>query len=319
MEDIYFRHSIQEFFTDITELQTNVLKQIPQVFETFDHQFDPVSCSRVLVMFTNPRDLVVVVALGTIAILLAIYFCAWLKAGPANQASSTGRKRRSPDPAPPVAVAPVVPRRKLFLSWAAVLHAVRSGAVTEEDLDTCLFCTSAGELALAEEFDRSWFERLYPPMAKALKEGRMICNNDTRHYNNTTVKEVNELLARNGVAPLSCVEDGTLEQIPLYSAVPSVSDRSLEVLWGAHPLRGDWRHCWGRTMEELEAEFGGDDDGDETAAKPSWTDELNRPIIDELRRKHDRPQTPEGADGEQAEGEGDDPADFWKKGRPTEE
>lgn len=272
-------------------------------------------------MITNPRDFVVVVALGTTAILLGIYICAWLKARPANQAADATRKRRSPAAAAPVTVAPVVPRRKLFLSWAAVLHAVRSGAVTEEELDNCLFCTSAGELALAEEYDRSWFERLYPPMAKALKEGRMICNNDTRHYNNTTVREVNELLARNGIAPLNCVEDGTLEQIPMYSAVPSVSDGSLEALWGAHPLRGDWQHCWGRTMEELEAEFGGDDGDDQTTAKPSWTDELNRPIIDELRRKHDRPQPTDGADGDAQTdgGEGDDPADYWKKGRPTDE
>lgn len=225
--------------------------------------------------------------------------------------------------------APPVPERKLFLSWAAVQRAVKSGAVTEERLDQCLFCTSVGELNLAEEFDAGWFDRLHPAFARAAKEGRLICNQDSERYNATAIWEVNLLLQRNGVAPLSCVDQmGTLEQIPMYSCVPSVSDGSMEVLWAAHPLRGDWRRCWGRSLEAIDEAFAELADEPERPSA-NWMQELNQPLIDEARRKFEKPQAddayftpggdlPEGYGKAEGDGESEDPADFWKKGRPHE-
>ncbi len=224
---------------------------------------------------------------------------------------------------------PAPPRRKLFLSWAAVHLAVRSGSVTEEELDQCLFCTSVGELNLAEEFDPGWFDRLHPALAKAAKSGRLICNQDREHYNATATWEVNLLLQRNGVAPLTSVDQmGTLEQIPMYSCVPSVSDGSMEVLWATHPLRGDWRRAWGRSLEEIDLAFAELADEPERPSA-NWMDELNRPIIDEARRKFEKPPGDNAycnLEGDmpdrygKADGaEDDDPADFWKKGRPQDE
>ncbi|MBA3994716.1 MAG: hypothetical protein C0469_14455 [Cyanobacteria bacterium DS2.3.42] len=247
------------------------------------------------------------------------------------------------------------PKKKLFLSWAAVQRAVRNGSVTEEELDNCLFCTSVAELSLGEEYDIQWFERLHPAFIKAAKENRLICNNEREHYNATPIWMVNMLLKRNGYALLSCADqNGTLEQIPMYACVPRVSDDSLEVLWAAHPLRGNWRSCWGRSIEEIDAVFASmDEAAAEDFGRPAnWMDELNKPIIDEARAKFEKPlgkgdtagsdnqdgstiaygdvgqydnafwtpsDYPElyGAknESEQPDEQEEDPADFWKKGR----
>lgn len=227
------------------------------------------------------------------------------------------------------ATAPPVPKRKLFLSWAAVHRAVSTRAVTMEELDQCLFCTSIGELNLAEEFDLGWFERLHPALSKARKEGRLICSENRERLNDVETWQINALLKANGIAPLSCVDQfGTLDQIPIYSCVPSVSDGSLEVLWAAHPLRGDWRRAWGRTLEEIDDAFAHEPDEPE-GPRANWMEELNRPIIEEARRKFEKPcqgndlsaadsENGSLAGGDVDEGDGD-PADYWKKGRPQDE
>ncbi len=242
-----------------------------------------------------------------------------------SRASTTPTTNKIPTTSPTqVAIVQtrVVPRRKLFLTWAAVEGAIKSGAITEVELDQCLFCTSVAELNLADEYNSDMFTYLHPFMTKALREGRMICYQDDKSYNPTTLVEVNELLTRNGISALSCYPDGTLEQIPIYSCVPSVADGSVEVLWAAHPLRGDWKRCWGRTLEQIEAEFEGVED--EVQPKRNWMQEMNQPIIDELKRKHEpKHQQPadESNDGEFTggdDGESEDPADFWKKGKPQD-
>jgi len=243
---------------------------------------------------------------------------------PRAERTADGKLPASKTPAHEQPQAP--PRRKLFLSWAAVHRAVSSGAVPFEDLDICLFCTSIGELNLAEEFDQKWFERLHPALAKARREGRLICSENRTRLNDTETWEVNLLLQRNGVAKLSCADQsGTLDQIPMYACVPSVSDGSLEVLWAAHPLRGDWRRAWGRSLEEIDAAFADLPDEPE-GPRANWMQELNQPIIDEARSKFEKPEEPHGdkafytpadceADGQEQRGDdADDPADFWKKG-----
>jgi hypothetical protein len=183
------------------------------------------------------------------------------------------------------------PKKKLFLSWAAVHRAVKTGSVTEEALNDCLFCTSVAELNLAEEYDREWFERLHPAFIKAAKEGRLNCSNDEERYNETPYWMVNLLLKRNGYGPLSAADlSTTLEQIPIHACVPSVSDGSLEVLWAAHPLRGNWRTCWGQNRAAVDAVF------DEIAGD-------GEPV--------------EGEDQDQDQDQ--DPADYWKKGRPEDQ
>ncbi len=144
----------------------------------------------------------------------------------------------------------VTPRRKLFLSWEAVFMAVRSGYVPAEDLDICLFCTSFSEFNQAQEHDRYWFDRLHPAFVKAAQEGRLVFSSEAQRYNPTTLKEVNELLERNGVAQLSCDPQGSLDMMPNYIAVPRVSDESVEVMWAAHPMRCQWVRWFGYSNEE---------------------------------------------------------------------
>lgn len=130
---------------------------------------------------------------------------------------------------------------------------------------------------------------MHPAFIKAAKEGRLNCSNDEERYNETPYWMVNLLLKRNGYGPLSAADlSTTLEQIPLHACVPSVSDGSLEVLWAAHPLRGNWRTCWGQNRAAVDA------------------------VFDEI-----------AGDGEPVEGEDQDqdqdPADYWKKGRPEDQ
>ncbi len=236
-------------------------------------------------------------------VIFKLIFCVvilllfWERRAPAQSVEDEDEGLQPPLPAKPKVVPP---KKKLFLSWAAVQRAVRSGSVSEEDLDTCLFCTSVAELSLGEEYDRQWFERLHPFFIKAAKENRLICNNDSAHYNDTPIWMVNMLLKRNGYALLSCADQtGTLEQIPMYSCVPRVSDDSLEVLWAAHPLRGNWRSCWGRSIEEIDAVFASmDEAAQEDFGRPAnWMDELNKPIIDEARAKFEKPYGKKDAAG----------------------
>ena len=288
---------------------------------------------------------------------VVILYLLWKGRAPAQVVDDEADEFQPPPPAKPK-VEP--PKKKLFLSWAAVQRAVRNGTVSEQDLDSCLFCTSVAELSLGEEYDRQWFERLHPFFIKAARENRLICNNDSAHYNETPIWMVNMLLKRNGYALLSCADqNGTLEQIPMYSCVPSVSDNSLEVLWAAHPLRGNWRGCWGRSVEEIDAVFASMEESaqEDLGGPANWMDALNKPIIDEARAKFEKPpgknDAAEGADDALSAiryGDGDydnafwtpgpastsesgtfmdddqasaeeeeDPADFWKKGRSQED
>lgn len=230
---------------------------------------------------------------------------------PAAPSSPSGLARTK---TPQAVVSLPVPKRKLFLSWAAVMHAVQTRAVSEDDLADCLFCMSTAELNLAEEYSISWFERLHPHFKAAARDGRLICPLETERYNATTAREVNALLSRHGCGPLTWGDvESTLEQIPMHACVPSVTDGSLEVRWAAHPLRGDWRRCWGRSLAEIEAAMAGEPDEPQHTG-PTWMDELNRPIIDELRRKHElRPQQEGNDNGDGTQGDEDDDADAWKR------
>jgi hypothetical protein len=223
----------------------------------------------------------------------------------------------------PFPLQPVRAQKKLFLSWAAVYCETHRGWPEEGQLDRCLFCTSAAEQNLAEDFDAQAFERLHPHFIKAAREGRLICNMDLTRLNATTLNEVNALLEKNGEPKLSCYPDGTLDRIPMYMAVPYVPSETIEAVWATHPLPADWRRCWGRSLEEINAAFDqeGADDDDSPAPHANWMDELNRPLIEEARRKFESPSgdqdsSPEFGTSMQEE---EDPADAWKKGRPQDE
>ncbi len=206
------------------------------------------------------------------------------------------------------------PRIKLFLSWAAVQRAVRSGTVSEEDLDQCLFCTSIGELSLAEEYDNHWFERLHPVFAKAARESRLICNNNQEHYNRTPLRIVDIMLERHGHPRLLYRdESATLEQIPLYASVPCVEGGSPEVLWAAHPLRGHWQRCWGRSIEAIDQIFASMDEAPEEDCGRGGDNAFWTPDESVHYRPIDCGEQPN--EGVNRGGEEEDPADFWKKGR----
>lgn len=193
-------------------------------------------------------------------------------------------------PAPAVVHA-IRPRRKLFLSWAAVDRALRTGEVSESDLATCLFCTSEAENGLAQEFNADRYEELLPHFQRAGKEGRLICPRGTRYYNRTTLAEVNRMLERNGLSRLFVADDSsTLEQIPIYSCVPRVENpEEIEVMWAAHPYRGNWKSCWGAHTDDSAPEDDGDnneDTGEDLYRRPSWLDKENKPILDAYRARH---------------------------------
>ncbi len=176
-------------------------------------------------------------------------------------------------------------------------------------------------MSLGEEYDRQWFERLHPAFIKAAKENRLICNNEGEHYNATPIWMVNMLLKRNGYALLSCADQtGTLEQIPMYACVPRVSDDSRRCSGAAHPLRGNWRNCWGRSIEDIDAVFASlDEAAAEDLGRPAnWMDELNKPIIDAARAKFGKAlgkgDAAEGADDALSairNGDGDYDNAFW--------
>lgn len=185
------------------------------------------------------------------------------------------------------------PRRKLFLSWAAVERAVRLGEVAEEDLSECLFCTSEAENGLAQEFNLRRYEDLLPHFQLAGKQGRLICPKGTRHYNCTTLAQVNRMLEHNGLPRLFVADDSSmLEQIPMYSAVPSIHSDKIEVMWAAHPYRGNWKSCWGAHTDDSASqddeadEADNDDEGDKVQPGCSWLDAENQPIIDAYRARH---------------------------------
>ncbi|MBY0551928.1 MAG: hypothetical protein K2W95_31890 [Candidatus Obscuribacterales bacterium] len=234
-------------------------------------------------------------------------------AAPVHQVTEPVRYQASP------VVQKKRPRRKLFLSWAAVDRALRSGDVSEEDLSSCLFCTSEAENGLAQEYNAKRYEELLPHFQTAGKEGRLICPRGTRYYNRTTLAEVNRMLEHNGLSRLFVADtSSTLEQIPMYSCVPRVErDEEIETMWAAHPYRGNWKSCWGAHTDDSAPVDEGDDNAatDEPYSRPNWMDEMNKPIFDAYRARHPedfmpkKPAANSGNAGDEA-GESDEP---WRK------
>ena len=125
---------------------------------------------------------------------------------------------------------------KLFLSWMAIRQALAQGRVREEELDSCLFSTSVGELILAQGFDLQSFVLIFPHLEKAAREGRLCYYGSIERINGTTVEQLNEMLQRNGVSPLSRTGFGTLRRAQIDGAqVLAGQDTPLEVFYVDQP------------------------------------------------------------------------------------
>ncbi len=122
-------------------------------------------------------------------------------------------------------------KRKLFLSWTAVRDALAEGKVQEADLDVCLYCTSVGELIIAQVFNRAVFAQTINHMIRAAKEGRLVYCDNVEHLNDITVDAVNHMLSHNGEHSLDCSWDGTLSSLVSTVGVPTLDESPLEVLW----------------------------------------------------------------------------------------
>ncbi len=132
-------------------------------------------------------------------------------------------------------------KRKLFLSWMAVREALVEGNLQDADLDTCLFCTSVGELILGQAFDQRNFRAIMPHLLKAAAEGRLAYFDKFDHVNGLSIACVNDLLKLNGVAPLNCPAEGTLTRLLYDLAVPQVEDFSIPVLFAGQPTTETFR------------------------------------------------------------------------------
>ncbi len=145
------------------------------------------------------------------------------------------------------------PKRKLFLSWMAVREALLQGEVTEQDLRDCLFATSVGELILGQAFYANIFNLIYPHLRTAAEDGRLVYCDKIEHLNNLSFTSVNDLLVRNGVAPLSGSLSGTLSMLQHGLAIPTVSDSSLQVRWQGQPSGAEMQEARRLQDEEQRA------------------------------------------------------------------
>lgn len=137
---------------------------------------------------------------------------------------------------------------RLLLSFGAILHTLATRRATVNDLDQALFCCTQYELSEAEVIDDPIYEQALSVIAKARKEDRLLFKTGSSSGNSTTLGEVDAFLARHGVAPLLGAtgdESRPLYQIPIHCAVPTCSDRSVEVIWAAVPLHSNWKQSWG--------------------------------------------------------------------------
>lgn len=226
---------------------------------------------------------------------------------PTASVSTTSRSRMAASPlvAPMRTAELPAPKRKLFFGYAAVVQALKSEAIQEEDLADCLFCVSDTELALGEESDSKWLEYLLPFFTKALQEGRLIKDSTEGRLNAITYAQVNGLLARHGAGPLfvaeSVVATSYLDDIPMHACVPRVSDNSFEVLFCAQKLPRDWRRCF-KSIPELEPLSDGELAArkDAIATPPdrsNWQADLNRDVTSHARRRHEPPKPPAASQG----------------------
>jgi hypothetical protein len=145
---------------------------------------------------------------------------------------------------------------KLYLSFAAVVHALEHGRATAASLDNALICCSEYEVNEAGTNDFPTYLTAMQALAAARTGKRLLFCDGGSRGNPITFGEINALLAENGAAPLLMAggdDDRPLYQIPMHCAVPTVTDGSLEVLWAACPIGKNWRRSWGLPEDEANA------------------------------------------------------------------
>lgn len=266
---------------------------------------------------TLPVSLVVVLLVSAVgaAIAITLFLVRRREARPDNSVRTAAAPQSVVRYSEPVESPAPPPRKKLFLSYAAVVNALRTNVVTDEDLAQCLFVTSDTEIELGREYNEAWYDHVMPFLLTAVREGRLIKDSTERRLNATTYAQVNELLARNGVGLLTTAESmvatSYLDDIPMFSCVPRVSDNSLEVLWHGQKLPADWKRCFDPAPELVELSAG------ELASrkavllappapKADWLTEMNRDVMEHARRRHELPQPPaKPADADQTEETGE--------------
>ncbi len=124
--------------------------------------------------------------------------------------------------------------RKLFLSWNAVRNALAEGKVQESDLGVCLFCTSVGELIIAQALYRRSFACTIQHIIQAAKEGRLVYYEKIEKFNGIAVEDINHLLFHNGEQSLDCAA-GPLSTVLMMNGVPRIPNSATEVLWADQP------------------------------------------------------------------------------------
>lgn len=135
--------------------------------------------------------------------------------------------------------------RALFLSFGAIIHSLKTGKVTVENLNRCLFVCSATQVNQADHIDDEAFADATAAITAAKGCGRLLWyrgNDDA-----PTFPQISEMLVQNQLPELlgSTGDDRTVASIPMRSAVPSVIDNVIEVIWAEVPMGKDWRKSWG--------------------------------------------------------------------------
>lgn len=134
---------------------------------------------------------------------------------------------------------------KLFLSFAAVLHALVTRRVAIEDLDNAIICCTQAEINAANHIDDPLHSAALIALARAKEKGRLILQTGEDHNNRITFAEINRRLDQFGKAPLTGSDRSSLFEIPMRCCVPAASDRSYEVYWAECPTREkNWRRSW---------------------------------------------------------------------------
>ena len=137
---------------------------------------------------------------------------------------------------------------RLFLSFAAVLHALTTRKVTIADLASAVICCTESEISAAEHIDDPLHNEALAALGSAKEEGRLVFQTGADHNSRITFEEINFCLAQLGAAPLSGYDQRALFEIPVHCAVPAASDKSYQVFWAECPTpEKNWRRSWGAT------------------------------------------------------------------------
>lgn len=137
---------------------------------------------------------------------------------------------------------------RLFLSFAAVLHALTTAKVSIADLATAVICCTEREISDAGHIDDPLHNEALAALGAAKRQGRLVFQTGDDHKSRITFEEINLCLARLKAAPLSGYGQRSLNEIPLHCAVPTASDKSYEVFWAECPTpEKNWRSSWGAT------------------------------------------------------------------------